>query len=124
MRQDHVSLSDYSNGNSNHGDIFSINQQSIYNVAALTRCLRSTMVEVTKNIFSCINFMVIEVGLSKDDANLLKDQVQHYGGNVVDRPYAADVILTVLKSPARIARHVDKDACKPIVHKHWIDEWY
>ena len=74
--------------------------------------------------FEKISIFLIETKIPHEKIKFLKNTISLKGGRIVANPSTADVILTILKSPARISRYIGSETRKPIVSIEWVDKWY
>ncbi|SRR6266542_3059821 len=68
-------------------------------------------------------FYIIDVKIPKDKLEACKNQIITRGGQLVDNLDNADIILTILQTPTRLARYVSETR-KPICSIDWIEEWF
>ncbi|CAG8604835.1 4591_t:CDS:10 [Paraglomus occultum] len=73
-------------------------------------------------VFEKINIFLIETKIPHEKIKFLKNTISLKGGRIVANPSTADVILTTLKSPARISRYIGSETRKPVVSVEWVDK--
>jgi len=76
------------------------------------------------HFFEKLSIFLIETKIPHEKIKFLKNTISLKGGFIVTNPSTADVILTILKSPARISRYIGSETRKPIVSIEWVDKWY
>nr|CAG8549965.1 7526_t:CDS:10 [Entrophospora candida] len=76
-----------------------------------------------KEYFKNWKFYLIDAKLKKEKIEFLQNLIENVGGEIVNSVNDADVILTILKSPARIIRYISPELSKLILSIDWIEEW-
>ncbi|CAG8479326.1 4199_t:CDS:10 [Funneliformis mosseae] len=66
-------------------------------------------------------FYIIDIKIPKDRLETCNNQIITHGGQLVDNIECADVVLTILKTPIRLARYVPETR-KPICSIDWVAE--
>ncbi|CAI2167894.1 11267_t:CDS:10 [Funneliformis geosporum] len=66
-------------------------------------------------------FYIIDIKIPKDRLDNCKNQIINHGGQLAETIECADVLLTILKTPLRLARYVPETQ-KPICSIDWVEE--
>jgi hypothetical protein len=68
-------------------------------------------------------FYIIDAKIPKDKLEDCKNKIFSRDGQLIENLDNADVILTIFKTPTRLARYVSSELRKPICSIDWIEEW-
>ena len=78
---------------------------------------------MSNNFFKGWKFYIIDAKIPKGKLETCKNNILSRGGQLIDNLDNADIILTIFKTPTRLARYVSPESRKPICSINWIEEW-
>ncbi|KAL1924301.1 uncharacterized protein VTP21DRAFT_7336 [Calcarisporiella thermophila] len=76
---------------------------------------------IKKNIFDGLHIHILKPKLDPKEENRLKTIIENNGGNIERNQRKANLIITALRAPARVLRHIHSVKV-PVIHKEWVDK--
>ncbi|KAI8584191.1 hypothetical protein K450DRAFT_218586 [Umbelopsis ramanniana AG] len=84
-------------------------------------CAASLLRDLTMAIFTGMRIFIVETKLGPFSVSTVKNMIKAHGGEISPDQANANMILTGMKAPARLARHIQTTQA-PIIDVKWIND--